>query len=70
MISEETIKKALTLIEKRTTNYEYFFRQLKSADWIIPFKNKGYFSKPPEPIKNGDYIRITISRSYRFRSSR
>lgn len=57
MPSPETIKKALAAI-KRAADYEYFFDQLKSPDWIRPLWDAGMFRSPPEPIREGQYIRF------------
>lgn len=55
MISPETVQKVLELI-KRRADYEYFFSQLSSPDWIVPLKEAGMFSTPPEPVQEGQYI--------------
>jgi len=57
MPSPETIKKALAAI-KRAADYEYFFDQLKSPDWIRPLWDAGMFRSPPEPVREGQYIRF------------
>lgn len=55
MPSPETIKKALSAI-KRAADYEYFFNQLKSPDWLKPLLEAGFFRSPPDPIRDGQYI--------------
>lgn len=55
MISPETVQKVLQFI-KRRADYEYFFSQLSSPDWIMPLKEAGLFSSPPEPVQEGQYI--------------
>lgn len=52
----EVIKKALHEIRKRGVNYEYFFNELKSPDWIEPLLNEGMFQHPPPSKQEGDYI--------------
>jgi hypothetical protein len=56
MPSSEVIQKALEAIRKRQSNYEYFFRQISSPDWIKPLQNAGMFQIPPQSIREGDYI--------------
>jgi hypothetical protein len=34
---------------KRPSDYEYFFREIKSPDWIEPLAKAGLFAKPPGP---------------------
>ena len=54
MPSTEEVEKILELIGKRTANYDHFFSNLNSVDWLEPLKKKGFFSKPPVPIKHAD----------------
>src|SRR5215207_2844048 len=56
--SQEVVQKALAEIRKRPANYEYFFDQLRSPDWIQPLFENGLFQNPPEPIREGDYIKF------------
>jgi len=56
MPNPEIIKKALNEIRKRTVNYEYFFDQLKSPEWIEPLYSEGMFQHPPPPERKEDYI--------------
>jgi len=56
MPNPEIIKKALFEIRKRTVNYEYFFDQLKSPEWIEPLYDEGMFQHPPPPERKDDYI--------------
>lgn len=56
MPNPEIIKKALNEILKRSVNYEYFFDQLKSPEWIEPLRNEGMFQHPPPPERKEDYI--------------
>ena len=58
MPNPEIIKNALNEIRKRTVNYEYFFDQLKSPEWIEPLYSEGMFQHPPSPERNEDYIRF------------
>jgi hypothetical protein len=51
MITAEIAKQALDSI-KRTVDYEYFFSQLKSPEWIRPLWSQGMFSSPREPVED------------------
>ena len=44
------------LVRKRTANYHHFFSVLDSLDWLEPLNNKGFFTDPPPPIRDGEYI--------------
>lgn len=57
MVKPEIVQKALKAI-KRATDYEYFFDQLSSTDWIEPLWEAGLFRSPYEPIREGEYIRF------------
>jgi len=59
MPSPEIVQKALNAI-KRAADYEYFFGQLKSPDWITPLWNAGLFRNPPSRISEGQYIRFPV----------
>lgn len=56
MPSSEVVIKALEQIRKRAANYEYFFDQLDSPDWIVPLLAEGFFKHPPAPQKEGDSV--------------
>lgn len=56
MIKQETVKKAIELLRKRSTNIEYFFDQLKSPDWIMPLLAEGMFKEPPPPQVEEGYV--------------
>jgi len=56
MVSPEVVEKALKEIRKRDANYQYFFSQLKSPDWIEPLFNQGMFQRPLSPKREGDLI--------------
>jgi hypothetical protein len=48
MISPDVVKQALESI-KRAVDYEYFFSQLKSPEWIRPLWDAGMFRSPRPP---------------------
>ena len=56
MPSPAAVERALALIEKRPVNHSYFFSKLESPDWIEPLVDAGYFTDPPPPRFNGDYV--------------
>ncbi|HDM78927.1 MAG TPA: hypothetical protein ENG51_21080, partial [Deltaproteobacteria bacterium] len=56
MIDPKIIQRIIDLIKIRRVNYEYFFKQLKSPVWISALKEHGFFSNPPEPVRESDYI--------------
>lgn len=56
MISPDLVARALTQIRKSAANYEYFFENLSSPEWLEPLRDAGLFTSPPEPIREGKYI--------------
>jgi hypothetical protein len=58
MISGDIVDRALALAAEGGGNYEYFFAQLKTPDWIAFLKERGRFSHPPVAIFDGSYIRF------------
>src|SRR2546426_140950 len=57
MPDRTALKEALGLIKTRA-DYEYFFSQLESPRWLEALVQEGLFTKPPEPIREGNYIRF------------
>jgi hypothetical protein len=57
MPSPETVEKAVNAL-KRAADVEYFFSKLSSPGWIEPLQEKGFFSNPPEPEREGEYVRF------------
>lgn len=57
MLKPETVQKVKNTI-KRRSDYEYFFNQLKSAVWVKPLFDAGFFSAPEKPIHEGNYVRF------------
>jgi len=58
MLSDTIVDRALVLVAEGGGNYEYFFSQLKTPDWIAPLNERGRFSHPPDAISEGGYIRF------------
>lgn len=52
---ESDIERLLLLIERRGTNFVFFFQHVNDAAWIPILNKKGYFAHPPgvEPIGDG-----------------
>lgn len=60
MPDPEAVEQALALIKRRAVNHSYFFSELKSPDWIGPLVDAGYFTDPPPPRANGDYVNYPV----------
>ncbi len=58
MVNEEIVTKALELVAKGAGNYEHFFGNIASPDWIEPLKKRGRFSHPPPTIVEGTSLRF------------
>jgi len=59
MLDPEIVKKAKKTI-KRFADYQYFFDQLNTPDWIDPLWKEGFFRNPPPPIEEGKYVRFPV----------
>ncbi len=60
MPSAETVDNALREIGKGYAQYQYFFDRLNSPAWLKPLADRGFFQKPPEPIRDGQYISFPV----------
>lgn len=60
MLREETIDRALNEVAKGYAQYQYFFDHLKSPAWLEPLSRFGFFQKPPEPQREGQYISFQL----------
>jgi hypothetical protein len=58
VITDELIKKSLSLIAGSAANHEYFFMKLKTPDWIEPLFKAGKFKEPPAVIQQENTIRF------------
>src|SRR5262245_34135699 len=65
MPSAEAVDRAIELLHQ-SANYQYFFEQLHSADWIEPLHERGFFRNPPDPVREGDYVRFPVWVESRF----
>jgi len=54
------VRKAKVAMKKRRADYEYFFSQLKSPNWIPPLLEEGFLKDPPlpEPVDKGRFVRF------------
>lgn len=59
MPSRELVKKALKAIE-RPVDFEFFFEELKSPDWLDPLAAEGVFDKPYPPVEEKEWISFPI----------
>jgi len=55
----EVVRKALKAIE-RPVDFEFFFDELKSPDWLEPLAAEGIFDKPYPPVEEKDWISFPI----------
>ena len=51
---ENDIERLLLLIERRGTNFVFFFQHVNDAAWIPTLDEKGYFAHPPDGEPIGD----------------
>lgn len=59
MPSTDEVDRAVELL-RQSANYQYFFDQLRAAEWVEPLHGRGFFRHPPAPIREGDYVRFPI----------
>ncbi|MBI4662614.1 MAG: hypothetical protein HY735_27695 [Verrucomicrobia bacterium] len=57
MPTREDVRKLKALF-KREADEDFFFNNLKSAAWLQPLADEGYFGLPPAPIVEGEYVRF------------
>lgn len=55
---QEDHVKTLSELIKHPSHVQYFFSKLTSPDWLQPLSSQGFFSKIPETIKEGNYIKF------------
>ena len=53
MISPEVVAKALATIGTSPANREYFFTNLRSAEWLEPLRTAGRFKSPVQALRDG-----------------
>ena len=66
-VSQELVKKVISAI-KRTADYEYFFDQIRSPNWLPFLQQAGLFNSPPspEPTVDGLYTFVPIWPASRY----
>ena len=50
-ITRELVENAIAVMKKDPANYIYFFDNLKSAKWIEPLRERGFFKVPPDTLQ-------------------
>ena len=60
MPKQDVVNRAVLEIRKGFAQYQYFFDNLSSPDWLEPLSHEGFFTKPLKPEREGDYIRFAI----------
>ncbi len=58
MVTDQIVERALALVAEGGGNYEHFFSQLNSPDWIKPLRERGRFAQPPDAVSDGHYLRF------------
>ena len=58
MLRQDTVDRALQEIAKGYAQYQYFFDRLNSPSWLDALFRAGFFKKPPEPVPDGQYVRL------------
>jgi hypothetical protein len=58
MLRQETVDRALQEIAKGYAQYQYFFDRLNSPNWLDALFRAGFFKRPPEPVLDGQYVRL------------
>jgi hypothetical protein len=59
MPNRELVKKALKAIE-RPVDFEFFFDELKSPEWLEPLAEERVFDKPYPPVEEKEWISFPI----------
>ena len=65
MVNREAVLKVKQAI-KRTSDFDYFFDNLKSPAWIMPLFNERFFDHPYPPVQGEQYIRFPIWPASRY----
>jgi hypothetical protein len=60
MLKQETVDRALGEIGKGYAQYQYFFDHLNSPTWLDALLRAGFFRRPPEPVREGQYISFPL----------
>ena len=54
--TDQQVDRAVALMMGSWEKYRYFFERLENPEWIGPLRARAFFSKPPDPIEQGDQI--------------
>ena len=60
MLRAEIVQRALETIRKGRAQYEDFFDNLTSADWVAPLAEAGFFRSPPRAHREGDTVSFSV----------
>lgn len=60
MISEDLLNKTLEKINKTPVAYNYFFNKVSNPAWLLPLKEKGFFTNPTPAIREDGYIQFPL----------
>lgn len=58
MIPDDVLTKTLEKINKTAIAYNYFFDKVNNPAWLLPLKEKGFFTNPPSAIREDGYIQF------------
>jgi len=58
MIPDDLLNKTLEKINKTTAAYNYFFNNINNPAWLLPLKEKGFFTEPTPAIREDGYIQF------------
>lgn len=61
----ELVERVMSAV-RTAADLDYFFDNLTSPEWIEPLRDAGMFSRPPEPIRNGDLIQLPAWSASRY----
>ena len=58
MLERATVGRAIQEIQKGYAQYQYFFDRLNSPAWLEPLRDQHLFQQPPDPVRDGQYVRF------------
>ena len=60
MIPDDLINRTLEKISRTTAAYNYFFNNINNPAWLLPLKERGFFTAPPPAIRENGYIQFPL----------
>src|SRR4051812_30702916 len=60
MIPDDLLDKTLQKMNKTAAAYNYFFNNINNPAWLLPLKEKGFFTTPTAAIREGGYIQFPL----------